>query len=55
MQSFCEGPGACPDRKAQFKYRPRYGVIVVCEDESDQQRVFERLRKDGLKLKVVVV
>lgn len=37
--------------------KPQYGVIVVCKDERDQKRVYERLQKryPGLKLKVVCV
>ncbi|MBO2656057.1 hypothetical protein I6M49_21675 [Shewanella algae] len=38
-----------------FKYKPRFGVIVVCEDEKTQAKTFERLKKDGYKCKVVTV
>jgi hypothetical protein len=55
MNGVRRGPDRSPAAKAQFKYRQRYGVIVVCEDERHQRRVFERLRRDGLNLKVVVV
>lgn len=55
MKSNRLGPDRSPAEKAQFKYRQRYGVIVVCEDERHQRRVFERLRRNGLNLKVVVV
>lgn len=36
-----------------FNYKPQYGVIVICESEDDQKRVFEELKKQGKKLKVV--
>ena len=38
-----------------FKYRQQYGVIVICEDEGHQKRVFKELSAMGLKLKVVCV
>jgi hypothetical protein len=38
-----------------YKYRQQYGVIVVCEGEEDQRRVYERLLSEGLKVRVVVV
>lgn len=37
----------------QFNYKQQYGVIVICENEDDQKKVFEELQKKGLKLKVV--
>lgn len=55
MDRVQRGPGGSPARSAQFKYRQRFGVIVVCDGERDQRRVYERLRREGLKLKVVVV
>jgi len=36
-------------------YHEQYGVIVVCTDETDQERVYNRLISDGLKCKVVSV
>lgn len=38
-----------------FNYKEQYGVIIVCTDEKEQQTVYERLRKEGYKLKVVTV
>ncbi|EHK65282.1 hypothetical protein [Achromobacter arsenitoxydans] len=50
---------AAPARKQPgangFKYKPRFGVIVLCDDESHQQRVFDELRAQGYRLKVVAV
>jgi ParB-like chromosome segregation protein Spo0J len=39
----------------EFKHADQYGVIVMCKDEADQQAIFERLRDEGLEVKVVVV
>jgi hypothetical protein len=39
----------------EFKYKPQYGVVVVCDDEKHQQKIYEQLAKLGLKLKVVCV
>ena len=41
--------------KKSFKYKPQWGVIVICEDEKQQQKVFEKLKKEGFKLKIVNV
>lgn len=38
-----------------FKYRPKFGVIILCKDEADQAEVYARLKADGYKLKVVSV
>lgn len=37
----------------EFNYKPQYGVIVICENEEEQKRVFEELQQKGMKLKVV--
>ena len=46
-----------PQRSGEngFKYRPKYGLVVVCTDEAHQQTLFKKLTKMGLKLKVVCV
>jgi hypothetical protein len=38
-----------------FKYRPKFGLVVVCKDEAHQQALFKRLTKLALKVKVVCV
>ncbi|VFR54794.1 hypothetical protein BRI6_1113 [plant metagenome] len=38
-----------------FKYRQRYGVIVICTDEAHQQEVYQALKRAGYTLKVVAV
>jgi hypothetical protein len=41
--------------KNGFKYRERYGVIVICRDAREQQAIFDKLKRQGLTLKVVTV
>ena len=38
-----------------FNSKAQYGVIVICKDEKEQQEIYERLRAEGLTLKVVTV
>lgn len=38
-----------------FNYQSQYGVIVICDDEDHQKRVFDDLSAAGHKVKVVVV
>lgn len=40
---------------SKYTYKPQYGVIVICADEKEQKEIYERLRKEGLTLKVVNV
>lgn len=47
-------PQRSPGRNG-FKYRPQFGVIVLCKDEAHQSKVFQRLTLQGYKLKVVCV
>jgi len=47
-------PKKVPGRNG-FKYRQQYGVIVICDDERHQERVYNRLHARGLKCKVVAV
>lgn len=41
--------------KPAFRYTPKYGVIVICADELDQQVVYNDLLAKGYKLKVVCI
>ena len=41
--------------KKNYKYKPQYGVIVICDSEKQQKELFEKLKKEGLKLKIVNV
>ena len=38
-----------------FTYKEQYAVVVICKDEKEQQNVYERLKSEGFKLKVVAV
>lgn len=38
-----------------FKYKPRFGIIVVCTDEQHQQETYGRLKAQGYKVRVVCV
>ena len=38
-----------------FNYKEQYGVIVICKDEKEQLEIYERLRTEGLALKIVTV
>ena len=40
---------------SKFKYKQQYAVVVMCESEADQEDIYERLRAEGYKLKVVAV
>ena len=34
-------------------YTPQYGVIVLCDNESHQEEVYNFLKKEGYKCKIV--
>lgn len=36
------------------QYKNQFGVIVICETEEEQQKVFNKLQKEGLNCRVVV-
>lgn len=38
-----------------FRYRPQYGLVVVCRDERHQAQLFKQLQRDGQRVRVVVV
>lgn len=39
----------------EITYKEQYGVIIMCEGEEHQRKIYEKLKKEGLKLKVVTV
>lgn len=39
----------------EFSYREQYGLVIICKDEEEQKALYEKLKRDGYKLKVVVV
>lgn len=38
-----------------FSYKEQYAVVVICKDEKEQESVYNRLKDEGYKLKVVAV
>lgn len=38
-----------------FTYKQQYAVVVMCKDEKEQESVYNRLKEEGFKLKVVAV
>lgn len=42
-----------PKMTSDFRYREQYGVIVVCESEEHQERVYNELAAQGLTVRVV--
>ncbi|WP_173058515.1 hypothetical protein [Sulfurimicrobium lacus] len=44
-----------PLGKNGFKYREQYGVIILCDDAEAQERLFNQLKAQGYKLRVVTV
>ena len=38
-----------------FSYKEQYAVVVLCKDERDQEEIYNRLKEEGYKLKVVAV
>lgn len=48
-------PGDPSLRDSDFQHVDQFGVIIMCKDEAEQKEIFERLRDEGLSVKVVVV
>lgn len=40
---------------AGFSYKQQFAVVVICEDEKEQEAIYNRLKDEGYKLKVVAV
>ena len=40
---------------AGFSYKEQYAVVVICKDEKEQETIYNRLKAEGFKLKVVAV
>jgi predicted 3-demethylubiquinone-9 3-methyltransferase (glyoxalase superfamily) len=38
-----------------FSYKEQYAVVVICKDEKEQETIYNRLKAEGFKLKVVAV
>lgn len=40
-------------KETSFTYQEQYGVIVMCENEEEQERIYNELTEQGLSCKVV--
>ena len=38
-----------------FSYKQQFAVVVICDDEKEQEAIYNRLKEEGYKLKVVAV
>lgn len=38
-----------------FTYKEQYAVVVKCKDAQEQESIYNRLKAEGFKLKVVAV
>ena len=47
-------PLGAPGRPPNERYRERYGLILVVDDEAAQMALFNRLVNEGFKPRVVV-
>jgi hypothetical protein len=41
--------------KKSYAYRPQFGLVIICQDEQEQIKLFNELQSKNLKLKVVTV
>lgn len=41
--------------KNGYKYKPRFGVMIICSDEHQQRSVYEAVKHQGHKVKVVSI
>jgi len=49
------GAKASPGRN-RYRYRPQFGIVVICDSERAQEAAYRRLQRAGFKqLKVVTV
>jgi hypothetical protein len=46
--------GAPGPETLEGRYKEQYGVIVICENEANQRKVYEQLSGQGLECRVVV-
>jgi len=46
-------PADAPGRPAGSRYREQYGVIVLCEDATHQEKVYNELTARGFACRVV--
>ncbi len=47
-------PPGSPPEIPETRYKEQYGVIVVCANAAEQERVYNKLKAEGLMVRVVV-
>ena len=50
-----ELPEDLDDREISFTIPETYEIIVECKDEADQKRIFEKLKLEGYKLRILTL
>jgi ParB-like chromosome segregation protein Spo0J len=50
-----ELPEDLDDREISFSIPETYEIIVECKDEADQKRIFEKLKLEGYKLRILIL
>jgi ParB-like chromosome segregation protein Spo0J len=50
-----ELPEDLEDREISFSIPETYEIIVECKDEADQKRIFEKLKLEGYKLRILTL
>jgi hypothetical protein len=46
---------AAPHEKERKRAPELYGIVVECRDEAEQRELFERLRREGVKVRLLVL
>ena len=55
LQAFLLNKKEMSDIVGGFTYKQQYAVVVMCKDEKEQESIYNRLKEEGFKLKVVAV
>jgi hypothetical protein len=48
-------PAELDEREASFTIPETYEIIVECKDEADQKRIFEKLKLEGYRLRILTL
>lgn len=43
------------ETKKSYAYKPQFGLVIICADEAEQIKLFNQLKSQNLKLKVVTI
>ena len=38
-----------------FTYKQQFAVVVICDNEQEQEEIYNKLKEEGYKLRVVAV